>query len=328
MTSGMSEVLSILCLLLDSRIILGIGTNCIIFMLKLQGAFMSATKLNQVLIKKASGKMEDFDVAKLRLSLKRAGAKNDAIDEVVSDIENWVYDGVSTSKIYARAYRLFRQKSKAGALLYKLKQAINEMGPTGFPFEHFIGELFKIQGYSVEVSKVIEGNSVCHEMDVIAIRGKEQILGECKYSHKQGSSVGVQVPLYVHSRVDDIIEKLLQKEQYKDTRFVAWIFTNGRFSPDSIEYSRCKGINLMGWDYPAGKALKDFIEKEMMFPVTILSSLSKSNKAKLMGDGVVTCKQLANQPDILEQLGLEADKQGAVIKELQALAEYGESQSE
>lgn len=273
-----------------------------------------------VLIKKASGHTEAFDVNKLRASLKNAGAGQSAIEEVVSEIEEWVFDGVTTSQIYSRAFKIFRQISTSGALLYKLKQAILEMGPSGYPFEHFVGELFKRQGYEVQVGQVMEGASVSHEMDVIAAKGQELILGECKYSHKQGFSVSVQVPLYVHSRVNDIVDKLQKKERYQGFSFVPWIFTNGRFTSDSTQYSRAKGIKLMSWDHPSGHALKDLIERQRMFPITILSNLSKSQKSKLLMEGIVTCEQLMNQSDKLDQLELGKSKT-AVLKELAALAD-------
>ncbi|MDZ4182317.1 MAG: restriction endonuclease, partial [Candidatus Cloacimonadaceae bacterium] len=209
----------------------------------------------EVTIKKASGDTEAFDVGKLKSSLKKAGAAETVINEIVNDIENWVYDGVSTRKIYSRAYKMLRQQNGSGALLYKLKMAINSLGPSGFPFEQFIGELFKVHGYEVKVGQVLEGISITHEMDVIATKGKEHNLIECKFSPNQGKHISIQVPLYVHSRVDDIVEKLHQDPHYKDTTFVAWVVTNARFSSDSIAYSRSKGIHLLGWDYPADNSL-------------------------------------------------------------------------
>lgn len=275
---------------------------------------------NEVIIQKASGKTEAFDVRKLKTSLKNAGANEDAISEVVSDIQNWVYDGVTTAKIYTRAFRIFRQISTAGALLYNLKKAILDMGPTGYPFEHFVGELFRRQGYEVEVGLVMEGASVTHEMDVIAKKGREQILGECKFSHKQGHSISIQVPLYVHSRVNDIVEKLKEEKANQDINFTAWIFTNGRFSADSIEYSRCKGIKLMGWDHPQGHAVKDLIERERMFPITILSKLSLKDKSRLMQDGIVTCAQLLEQSGKLGNMGFSKKKQNLILNELKELS--------
>jgi hypothetical protein len=54
---------------------------------------LMSSNQHSVLIKKASGHTEAFDVKKLRSSLKNAGAGEQAIAEVVSEIEDWVYDG-------------------------------------------------------------------------------------------------------------------------------------------------------------------------------------------------------------------------------------------
>jgi hypothetical protein len=280
---------------------------------------MSKKYKNGIIIKKASGETEPFDVSKLKASLKNAGADDDTIHEIAADIENWVYDGVSTGTIYARAYKMFRRKKGSGALPYKLKKALYRMGPTGYPFEYYIGELFKRQGYQVQVGSVVEGITITHEMDVIATKEEEQNLIECKFTHDQGNRLSVQVPLYVHSRVNDITQKRQQQKQYKDLSFTPWVVTNARFSSDSIKYSRSKGIKLLGWDYPKNNALKDMIEREKMFPVTILKHLKKEEKIQLMEDGIVTCAQLLNEPNRLNQTGMSKKKQNSVKKELEEL---------
>ena len=280
---------------------------------------MKKSNKKEIIITKASGETEPFDVSKLKASLKNAGADDDTINEVAADIENWVYNGVTTGKIYARAYKIFRRKKSSGAMRYKLKKALYRMGPTGYPFEHLIGELFRRQGYKVEVGQVVEGITITHEMDVIATKDREQNLMECKFAHDQGNRLSVQVPLYVHSRVNDIVEKRQQQDQYKNLSFTPWVVTNARFSSDSLEYSRCKGIELLGWDYPKDNALKDILEREKIYPVTILKHLNKKEKQRLMENGIVTCAQLMNEPDRLNQLGLSKKKQSSVKKELEEI---------
>ena len=193
------------------------------------------------------------------------------------------------------------------------------MGPTGYPFEHLIGELFKRQGYEIEVGQVVDGVTITHEIDVIATKNTQQHLMECKFAHDQGNRLSVQVPLYVHSRVNDIVEKRRQEEQYKDLSFTPWVVTNARFSSDSLEYSRCKGINLLGWDYPKGNALKDLIDREKIFPVTLLRHLNKKEKQQLMEKGIVTCAQLSEKPILLKELGLSKKKQQSVANELKEI---------
>jgi len=272
-----------------------------------------------VFITKASGQEEAFDIDKLRVSLQNAGATEAAIAEVSADIQDWIYPGVSTGKIYSRAFKILKQVNTSGALLYRLKKSLFEMGPSGYPFEHFIGEIFRRQAFQVKVGIVIDGASVSHEMDVVASKDNTQILGECKYSHNQGFSVSVQVPLYVHSRVNDIVAKRQNEPQHQGKDFKIWIFTNGRFSPDSIEYSKYYGIQLMGWNYPPEASLKQIIQRERMFPITIMSNLSKNDKHELMARGIVTCKQLAEQPDILQQMSFSQRKIRLLQKELEVL---------
>ncbi|MFP4289962.1 MAG: ATP cone domain-containing protein, partial [Bacteroidales bacterium] len=200
----------------------------------------------EILIQKKSGETEPFDVSKLKASLRKAGAADDVIEKIAADIENRVYDGVTTDKIYAHAYKMFRRQSGNQASRYKLKKSLFSMGPTGYPFEYLIGEIFKRQGYKVEVGQVVDGVTITHEIDVIATKNGEQHLMECKFTRDQGNRLSVQVPLYVHSRVNDIVEKRRQQEQYKNLSFTPWVVTNARFSSDSMEYSKCKGLKLLG----------------------------------------------------------------------------------
>lgn len=272
-----------------------------------------------VLIKKASGQTEAFDITKLQTSLLNAGADEAAISHIAADITNWVYPGASTAKIYSRAFKILKRLKSSGASLYKLKKAISEIGPSGYPFEHFIGEIYKRRGFDVEVGIVIEGASVGHEMDVVASQGKIQILGECKYSVNQGFSVGIQVPLYVHSRVNDIIEKWEQEPQHKGKNYQTWIFTNGRFSADSIRYSKHTGIHLMGWDYPYDASLKLIIQREKLYPITILTNLTNDDKKHILSRGIVTCMQLQENPGILDRMDIPSRRKRYLYEELDSL---------
>jgi hypothetical protein len=119
--------------------------------------------------------------------------------------------------------------------------------------------------------------------------------------------------------VADIEEKMRTDIKHKDTIFKTWIVTNSRFTPDSIRYSECKGIHLMGWDFPKNEGLKDAIEREKIFPITVLSTLNKTEKSALLAKGIVTCGQLLTDPGILDDLDIVKKKQKATRKELAEL---------
>ena len=196
-----------------------------------------------------------------------------------------------------------------------------QLGPSGFPFEFLIGELFKQEGFSVQVGVIVDGRCIKHEMDVIATNENSQHLVECKYHKDQGNHVSVQVPLYVHSRVDDIIITRRKNPEYKNFTFSGWVVTNTRFSNDSIQYSKCSNLNLLGWDYPHGNGLQDLIENFNLYPITVLQKITAKEKQLLMERGIVTCTQLSSQIDFLEMLNFSKSKNRALKKELSRICQ-------
>ena len=102
----------------------------------------------QIIIIKASGEKQVFSEEKLRDSLKRSGANTEATNIVIEKIRNELKEGMTTKQIYNKAFSLLK-KDKSVAVRYSLRQAVMALGPTGFPFEKFLGEILKTQGYSI-----------------------------------------------------------------------------------------------------------------------------------------------------------------------------------
>ena len=274
---------------------------------------------NKLLIRKASGDMEPFSSEKLRRSLQRSGAADNVIEPILNDVESWIYDGISSRKIYDRAFALLRKKTLSVASRYKLKNALMEMGPTGHPFEHFAGQVFKALGYNVEVAQILQGHCVTHEVDVIASKEKSQMFIECKYYLTTDKNANVQVPLYIRSRVDDIIKKQSTIPEFAGYTFSGGVVTNTRFTSDAMTYGECSGLKLLSWDYPAGNGLKDIIDREKIFPVTVLTKLSTQDKQRLMGQGIVTCRQILETPGTLDSLGIEMIIREKILAEIKNL---------
>lgn len=275
--------------------------------------------VNRVLIQKASGELVPFSAEKLAFSLTRVGASEDLIDLVVNDIVAWLTEGVHTRKIYARAFSLLRKYKRSAAARYSLKNAIMELGPSGYPFEHFIGAVFQSQGFEVQVGQEVEGMCVKHEVDVIATNHHHQHLVECKFYNSPGKYASVQVPLYIRSRVNDIVMKRQSQPQFDGFEFHGWVATNTRFTSDALAFGQCSGLNLLSWDYPEDKNLKQIVEEKHLFPVTALTLLTKAEKQKLLSDGIILCQQLADNPDLLDALQLNFAKKRKVMMELKDL---------
>jgi hypothetical protein len=94
-----------------------------------------------ILITKMSGDQVYFDEEKLKKSLRRSKADEDIIAQVIEKVKKELYDSMPTKEIYRLAFSHLRKYSATSASRYKLKSAILELGPSGFPFEKYVAEL-------------------------------------------------------------------------------------------------------------------------------------------------------------------------------------------
>lgn len=273
--------------------------------------------MKELHITKASGKTATFSEEKLRKSLQRVGASPDQIDSVIREISDKLYEGITTKKIYRMAFSLLKESSRHIAAKYHLKQAIMELGPSGFPFEKYVGEILASQGYSTRVSVKVQGKCVTHEIDVIAKRDNIQLMVECKYHNLSGTFCDIKIPLYIHARFNDVLS--IWKQSSDALHYEGWLVTNTRFSSDAIQYGACAGLKLLGWDYPAQESLKDQIDKLALYPITCLTSLTKAEKQWLLDRRVVLCKEMYNNDQLLEQLQIKASRIDIIRQEVHQL---------
>lgn len=244
---------------------------------------------------KASGEYEPFSEKKVRSSLKRAGADRKLIEKIINHVKGELYDGISTKKIYAHVFKLLRKLESPLASKYNLKQAIMELGPSGYPFEKFIGGILANKGYLVEVDRVIEGKCVSHEIDVMAQKGTELFLVECKFRNRPGTKLDLKIALYTYARFLDAAKTEVEIGGKRDKFHQAWLVTNTKVTTEFKKYAKCVDLKVTSWDYPADASLRLLIEKSGLHPVTCLSSLSRSNKRALLEAGIVFCQDLVDQ---------------------------------
>lgn len=275
--------------------------------------------MRKITITKASGEQEPFDESKLRRSLKNAGAADAVIDTVVAAVHDKLVDGISTRKIYREAFRLLRSESERVAGRYKLKEAMLELGPSGFPFEHFISEILARSGYSTEVGLMVQGDCVTHEIDVIAQKDDHYYMVECKFHNKKENRCNVQVPLYIQSRFTDVKNRWMQQPGHEGKKHFGLVVTNTRFTKDALQYGECVGLKLLSWDYPEKNSLKDLISRLNLHPVTCLSTLTKKEKNQLTEKGIVLIVQLFEGEKKLKEIGLDQRKVSRVMKEARAI---------
>src|SRR5690606_7584859 len=153
---------------------------------------------------KSSGEKVRFSLDKLRASLGKSGADKETINQIIDRVRDELYNGISTKEIYNRAFALLKKKGSYLASKYKLKRAIYELGPTGYPFERFISAILKYSGYKTLVGEILQGQCVTHEIDVVATKNGTTTVIECKFHSEEGRNCNVKVPLYIASRYKDV----------------------------------------------------------------------------------------------------------------------------
>lgn len=274
---------------------------------------------------KHSGIVVDFDASKLRKSLLKSGANQDVVDAIMQHIGNVVYDGIPTKQIYKIAFGLLKKESNSFAAQYNLRDAILLLGPAGFYFEKFIARIFESEGFTTQTNLTLNGKCVSHEIDVVLKKDNQISMVECKFHGSNEVRTDVKVPMYILSRFNDLKDKNHIIYSKKDQISNCWIVTNSRFTSDAITFARCSNLNLLSWDYPKNNNLRTKIDQKGLYPTTCLTTLTRSEKDRLLTLNGVLVIDLIKNPESLEQIGLSSNRMKNVIKEATSLCNYFKS---
>ena len=286
-------------------------------------------------IRKANGNIEEFNEQKLVTAIVKTGAKVDVAYEICEYVKDKCHQSykddqpIKTEYIYNLAFKHLKNISKVSALKFSLKRSMLEIGPSGFPFEKFLAEIWKHEGYEAITGQMVMGQCVSHEVDVVAWKEDELIMIEAKYHSDAGSRTDLKNALYVKARYDDIRSNTfsinsfdIDKTQNLSTKMPeklseGWLITNTYFSDTAITYANCNNLKLMSFDYPEENSLQDKIIKYSLYPITILTTLNKEEKRKLIEKNIILCQNLHNRSNELEDIiGFNKEKLHLVLEEV------------
>lgn len=243
----------------------------------------------EIYVINSRGEKEPFSFKKVYKSARNCGASKEIALSIASQIEKEVFPGITTSQIFDRIFELLLEKSPHSAIRFNLKKSIEKLGPTGFPFEKFVGKIFEEEGFEVKLNQIIPGFCTNYEIDFLAKKENLIYIGECKFRQEPGGRVDLQTVLANYARFLDI-EKgrfLNSKMEYKSI-----VVTNAKFTLEAIKYSECVGVELLGWKYPAKKGLEFLIEKNQFYPITILPSVNSFLAKNLIEQKIILVKDV------------------------------------
>lgn len=264
---------------------------------------------------KHSGHVVPFDIEKLKLSLQKSGASPDLIRESLVQIQNQMYEGITTKQIYKLAFAILKKASNADAARYNLRYALQMLGPAGFFFEKFISRLYAAEGYKTRTNLTLQGKCVSHEIDVALKKENRLWMVECKFHSSREGASDVKVPMYILSRFNDLKSKQHTIFSGSENIDSCIIVTNNRFTKDAENFAICSGITLLSWDYPKNNSIKNKIDKGGLYPITCLTTLSMVEKEKLLILDQILVKDLINDSKSLHKIGISENRIRNVLKE-------------
>jgi hypothetical protein len=258
---------------------------------------------------KASGRSEEFDIQKLVNSLIRSGATNDVAQDIAEKVKAKIGPAAHTRHIFKIAKRMLRKYNHVSDMRYSIKKSIYALGPAGYQFEKYVAKILKFNGYSVEVDRIIRGYCVAHEVDIFANKENRGFVIECKYHSNGGNPTDVKTALYVYSRFTDIKKAYDLMPENKFSVQQGWLVTNTRCTADAITYAECVGLKIVSWKYPEKDSLENMIERNGLYPVTILPAVKTNVLDVLFRNDIILAKDIADMDEktFIRVSGLDAE---------------------
>lgn len=242
----------------------------------------------KIYIKNIQGEKELFSLGKVFRSAKRVGASDQEAKKIAAAIEQEVYSGMKTTEIFTKVREMLEKKDQKSVMRFNLREAMRKLGPTGYSFEKYAGEIFKSLGYKVKLNLFIPGKCVTYEIDFLAEKDNFVYIGECKYHKLPEGKVDLQVALANCARFHDIIAT----GNFEGKEVKSILVTNTKLTTEAIKFSECKHIDLLGWRYPAEQGLEYLIESRNLYPLTILPSFCGSLSESLAGQKTILAKNI------------------------------------
>jgi len=164
------------------------------------------------------GEIEPFSKEKVYQSARRAGASKRLADQISLKISQQIKDNTLTSQIYQQVKGYLQDQEPHSAIRFSLKEAIRRLGPTGFPFEKLISQIFTNQGWQTQTNQIMAGQCIDdYEIDILAQKNNQTLIGECKFRINPGDRVDLEIALANQARFEDIQIKQKNNDQPKSS---------------------------------------------------------------------------------------------------------------
>lgn len=259
-------------------------------------------------ITKSTGEIEPFNPDKVRASMRRIGADESTIEQVMKIVRDNLEPKMSTKKIYQIVRRELKKSKPWAAARYNLREAIVRMGPAGFNFEKYVASILDAYGYDAKNPGTYQGACVTHETDVTAEKEGRTAFIEAKFRHDFSTRINIKDTMSTWARFLDLVDgSNLDLCPHFDE---AWIVTNARFSDQSLEFGHCKNMKLIGWSHPSERTFAQMVDLDALYPITVIEELKKHELEKLSQADLMLCRELVEKDEkaLSEKTGIKKQR--------------------
>ena len=269
-----------------------------------------------------AGQKEPFSWKKVLSSAQRAGASKELATKIADEISLLVYPGISTALIHEEVLKRLRESEPRAGIRFSLKKAIQRLGPTGFPFEKYVGALFENQGWQVFLNQHLKGYCLTYEIDFLAQKEKELFIGECKFRHALAKQkIPSEIILENYAKFLDLKKGEFFKTPAFPQKEISFILvTDAKFTHRTKKFARCYRLELLGWRYPKERGLEYLIESQNLYPITILPSLDDDLARQCFEEKIILVKDLLKKwPNFTRKAKISSQKAAAIFEEAKTL---------
>ena len=260
---------------------------------------------------KFSGEKEKFNPKKIIGTLKRAGASKEQSKRILKNVQDNLRDGITTKEILDMVFAGLRETPGIAAK-YDLKRALMALGPGGYTFEKYFADVLRHYGYESKINQMIKGKRIMQEVDIAAKKDSTYMV-ECKYYNYPGNYAGTKETMYTYARFLDTNSRMHNFD-------FPWLATNTKCSWSAIEYSKGVGLKITSWKYPAKESLQRLVEAKKLYPVTVLKTVNKFAKQRLLDSGITMINTLVEKDskEILRKVNIsESELRKAILESKQ-----------
>jgi hypothetical protein len=274
-----------------------------------------------VFVTKADGRKQQFIKEKIIQTCIRMGATRELAEKIANEIENKIYDGISTRKILQMLFSRLRKHKPVMKHHIDLRRALSLM-KSAPDFEKFIQLMLSEHGYNVTPNQIIRGRCVEHEVDGVAKKDNKTYIVEVKHHYKFHTPTSLDVSRIARAILEDLREgyRMGLNNLKVDN---ALIVCNTKLSEHAKRYADCQGILHMGWSSGSNRDLQTMIEEKKLYPITFLKGLKTDTRNRFTSNGIVMLKQLTENSliELRGSTGLSKQKLSSILDSARTILE-------